>query len=103
MILELCLNEGGLDYSYLAGAKVDKSVQDGGEGRGRRLHWHTLWVNIQDRSMGAKGKPFLNLTPSLDRGQSRLETVHAAPEWTTPVWGCVGALALCAQKAGADP
>lgn len=59
-------------------------MQDGGEGRGRRLRWHTLRGHVQDRSRGAKGKPLLSLTPPLHRGQSRLETMHTAPEWTSP-------------------
>lgn len=56
-----------------------QSAQDGGEGRGGRLCWHTLHRNVQDRSMGAKDRPLLNLISPLDRGQRLLETMCSAP------------------------
>lgn len=54
-------------------------MRDGAEGRGWRLRWNVLWGNVRDRSMRAKGRPLLNLTSPLDRGQDLLETVHTAP------------------------
>lgn len=74
----LCLNKGGREESYLAGAKVGRVHRmEGKEEEGGCVG--TLHRNVQDRSMGAKDKPLLNLMLPLDRGQRLLETMYSAP------------------------
>lgn len=73
--------------------------REGGRPSGNTLHRH-----VQDRSMGAKGKPLLDLTPPLERGQRLLEAVRTAPDGLLLVSssGHLGALSLY-RRLALDP
>lgn len=62
--------------------------------------WDTLSSNVQDRNMGIKGKPLLNLSAPLGEGLLAPRNHAHYPRWTSPCqqFGPFGSTsALCAD------